>query len=83
MSLASIHKLTADAAARDRLEEVSRLYALETEARSDAQLDSLTSVAIKDRKLQDATFWQRVKFRSRMIRAAAGRAEDKKARKVK
>jgi hypothetical protein len=83
MSLASVHKLTAGAAARDRLEEVSRLYALEAEAASDAQLDSLTDVAIKDRKLQDATFWQRVKFRSRMIRAAAGGAADKKARKVK
>ena len=74
MSLASVHKLTASAALRERLEEVSRLYALQTEAASDAQLDSLTDAAIKELKLQDATFWQRVKFRSRMIRAAAGGA---------
>jgi len=72
MALASIHKLTTGAASLERLEEVSRVYARETEARSDAQLDSLTDAAIKARKLQDATFWQRVKFRSRMIRAAAG-----------
>ena len=72
MSLASIHKLTTGAASRERLEEVSCLYARETEAASDAQLDSLTEAAIKDRKLQEATFWQRVKFRSRMIRAAGG-----------
>lgn len=83
MSLASVHKLTAGAASRARLEQMSRLYARETEATSDAQLDSLTDVAIKALQLQDATFWQRVKFRSRMIRAAAGGAGDKKARKVK
>ena len=72
MALASVHKLTAGAALREKLEEMSRLYARETEAVSDAQLDSLTDAAIKARKLQDATFWQRVKFRSRMIRAAGG-----------
>ena len=81
MSLASVHKLTAGAASRDKLEEMSLLYARESEAASDAQLDSLTDAAIKTLKLQEATFWQRVKFRSRMIRAAAG--GDKKARKVK
>ncbi|MEO9132012.1 MAG: hypothetical protein ABI240_12480 [Sphingomonas sp.] len=89
MPLASVHKLTTGGSSlaaleqRERLEEVSRLYALETEAVSDAQLDSLTDEAIKTLKLQDATFWQRVKFRSRMIRAAAGGDEDKKARKVR
>ena len=89
MSLASIHKLTTGGSPlvaqeqRERLEEVSRLYARESEAASDAQLDSLTDAAIKTLKLQEATFWQRVKFRSRMIRAAAGGVEDKKARKVK
>jgi len=72
MALASVHKLTTGAASLERLEEVSRVYAHEAEATSDAQLDSLTDAAIKARKLQDATFWQRVKFRSRMIRAAAG-----------
>jgi len=90
MSLASIHKLTTGGSPlvaqeqRERLEEVSRLYARETAASSDALLDSLTEAAIRELKLQDATFWQRVKFRSRMIRAAAGgdRTSDKKARKV-
>ena len=78
MSLASVHKITTGGSAliakeqREKLEEMSLLYARESEAVSDAQLDSLTDAAIKARKLQDATFWQKVKFRSRMIRAAAG-----------
>ena len=84
MPLASIHKLTTGPSSRERLEVVSRAYARETEASSDALLDSLTDAAIKELKLQDATFWQRVKFRSRMIRAAARGDQDgdKKARKV-
>jgi hypothetical protein len=84
MSLASVHKLTVGTASRERLELVSRAYARENQASSDALLDSHTDAAIRAFKLQDATFWQRVKFRSRMIRAAAGGepAGDKKARKV-
>jgi hypothetical protein len=83
MSLASVHKLTTGPASRERLEVVSRAYARESQASSDALLDSLTDAAIRALKLQDATFWQRVKFRSRMIRAAAGGEDgDKKARKV-
>jgi hypothetical protein len=84
MSLASVHKLTANDPSRERLEVVSRAYARENEASSDALLDSLTDAAIRSLKLQDATFWQRVKFRSRMIRAATegALAGDKKARKV-
>lgn len=84
MSLASVHKLTTGPSSRERLEVVSRAYARETQASSDALLDSLTDAAIRELKLQDATFWQRVKFRSRMIRAAAGgdQTSDKKARKV-
>jgi hypothetical protein len=56
---------------RDRLEEVSIQFAREPAERSDELLDSLTGEAIKERRLQDATFWQRVKFRSRMLRAIA------------
>ncbi|MDB5703222.1 MAG: hypothetical protein JWN66_338 [Sphingomonas bacterium] len=60
-----------DEDARERLEEVSSQFAREPAESSDALLDSLTSEAIKERRLQDATFWQRVKFRSRMLRAIA------------
>ena len=56
---------------RERLEEVSTQFAREPAERSDDLLDSLTGAAIKERRLQDATFWQRVKFRSRMLRAIA------------
>lgn len=54
---------------RDRLEEISREYAAAPAHISDAALDSLTDEAISQWRLQDGTFWQRVKFRSRMIRA--------------
>jgi hypothetical protein len=54
---------------RDRLEEISRDYAAVPAHISDAELDSLTDEAISQWRLQDGTFWQRVKFRSRMIRA--------------
>jgi hypothetical protein len=54
---------------RDRLEEVSREYAAAPAEVSDAALDALTDEAISQWRLQDGTFWQRVKFRSRMIRA--------------
>jgi len=54
---------------RERLEEVATAYAAEPLASSEEELDSLTSEAIGELRLQDATFWQRVKFRSRMIRA--------------
>ena len=54
---------------RERLEEVATAYAAEPLASSEEELDSLTSEAIAELRLQDATFWQRVKFRARMIRA--------------
>lgn len=54
---------------RDRFEEVSIEFAGGDAEASDAMLDLLTGDAIKEWRMQDATFWQRVKFRSRMLRA--------------
>ncbi|MEN2789093.1 hypothetical protein ABC974_05605 [Sphingomonas oligophenolica] len=54
---------------RERLEEIAAAYAREPLVPSEEELDSLTSEAIGEWRLQDATFWQRVKFRARMIRA--------------
>ena len=54
---------------RERLEEVAVAYAAEPLVASEEELDSLTNEAIGEWRLQDATFWQRVKFRARMIRA--------------
>jgi hypothetical protein len=54
---------------RERLEEIAIAYAAEPLVASEEELDSLTNEAIGEWRLQDATFWQRVKFRARMIRA--------------
>jgi len=54
---------------RERLEEFAAAYAADPLASSEEALDSLTSEAIGEWRMQDATFWQRVKFRARMIRA--------------
>jgi len=55
---------------RDRFDALSAELAAEDAEASDALLDLLSGDAIKERRLQDATFWQRVKFRSRMLRAS-------------
>ena len=62
---------------RDRFDEISAEFAAEDPEASDALLDLLTGDAIKERRLQDATFWQRVKFRSRMLRASDAGAQRK------
>jgi hypothetical protein len=61
----------------DRFDEICGEFAGEDEEESDALLDLLTGDAIKERRLQDATFWQRVKFRSRMLRASDAGAQRK------
>lgn len=60
---------------RDRFDEISGEFASGDAEMSDAMLDQLTGDAIKERRLQDATFWQRVKFRSRMLRAVESGAQ--------
>ena len=61
----------------DRFDEISSEFAGGDADASDAMLDLLTGDAIKERRLQDATFWQRVKFRSRMLRAVESGAQRK------
>ena len=62
---------------RDRFDEISGEFAGGDAETSDAMLDQLTGDAIKERRMQDATFWQRVKFRSRMLRAVESGAKRK------
>jgi hypothetical protein len=62
---------------RDHFDEISGEFAGEDAEASDAMLDQLTGDAIKEWRLQDATFWQRVKFRSRMLRAVESGAQRK------
>lgn len=54
---------------RERFDEIAGEFARDHADVSDALLDLLTGDAIKQWRLQDATFWQRIKFRSRMLRA--------------
>lgn len=61
---------------RERFHELSDQFAGQDEEASDAMLDMLTGDAIKEWRLQDATFWQRVKFRSRMLRASGAGRKD-------
>ena len=56
---------------RKRFDEISEEFARDSAEISDTLLDSLTDEAIRQLRLQEATFWQRVKYRSRMLRAIA------------
>lgn len=52
------------------LERLAGGFAALPAADADAQLDALATQAIARWRLDDATAWQRVKFRARLIRAA-------------
>ena len=56
---------------RKRFDEISSEFARDSAEVSDTVLDLLTDDAIRQLRLQEATFWQRVKYRSRMLRAIA------------
>ncbi|CAN5888961.1 hypothetical protein BH11PSE6_BH11PSE6_13750 [soil metagenome] len=56
---------------RKRFDEISSEFARDSAEVSDTVLDLLTDDAIRQLRLQEATFWQRVKYRSRMLRASA------------
>lgn len=53
------------------LEAVAMRYARTDPDASERELAMLTERAILGWKLEEAAFWQRVKFRSRMLRARA------------
>lgn len=51
------------------LEELAASFALRDRAESEELIESFCCEAIRQWRLKDATFWQRVKFRARMLRA--------------
>ncbi len=54
------------------VEELAREFARQDAATSEALIETLATQAIRQWRLDDATFWQRVKFQARMIRAQNG-----------
>lgn len=52
------------------LEPVAQRFAAIEREEAEAAIDAQVATAIREWRLSDATFWQRVKFRSRMIRTA-------------
>lgn len=59
---------------RADLERIAMDFAAMDAAAAEALIDSLAAQAIAHWRLDDATAWQRVKFRSRMIRATRRQA---------
>lgn len=49
--------------------ELAREFARQDPVTSEALIASLVTQAIQQWRLDDATFWQRVKFQARLIRA--------------
>ena len=54
------------------VEDLARAFAMQDAATSEALIETLATQAIRQWRLDDATFWQRVKFQARMIRAKQG-----------
>jgi hypothetical protein len=52
------------------LAEFAAAFALRSVADTDVLIDALSREAIRQWRLADATFWQRVRFRARRLRAA-------------
>ncbi len=53
------------------VEELAREFAQHDAVTSEALIASMVTQAIQQWRLDDATFWQRVKFQARLIRATA------------
>lgn len=63
--------------ARSDLEALARECASLDAGACEAAIAEHAMLAIRERRIDDAVFWQRVKFRSRMLRAMArGRIDD-------
>ncbi|WP_380783174.1 hypothetical protein [Sphingomonas sp. R86520] len=56
------------------VEDLAREFAKQDVAASEALIEKLATQAIRQWRLDDATFWQRVKFQARMFRAQASSA---------
>ncbi|KQR82205.1 hypothetical protein [Sphingomonas sp. Leaf343] len=50
----------------------ARFFATQDRAAADAVIGALIAEAVANWLLDDATFWQRVRFRSRQLRAQTG-----------
>lgn len=55
------------------LEAAAVRFAAMDRLEADAVIDAHVAVAIREWRIADATLWQRVKFRSRMVRSTDGR----------
>ncbi len=55
------------------VEDLAREFAKQDAATSEALIESLVTQAIRQWRLDDATFWQRVKFQARLVRATTAR----------
>lgn len=51
------------------LDELAASFALRPVDEAEELIESFCAEAVRQWRLQDATFWQRVKFRARMLRA--------------
>lgn len=63
------------------VEDLARAFAAQDAASSEALIETLATQAIRQWRLDDATFWQRVKFQARMIRAQMGSAGNSEGRR--
>lgn len=53
------------------VEDLAREFAKQDAKTSETLIESLVTQAIRQWRLDDATFWQRVKFQARLVRATA------------
>lgn len=63
------------------LEAEALLFARGDRVRAEARLARLAQAAVAAWRLDDAIFWQRVKFRARQVRAVGSRGEAAPERK--
>ena len=63
-----IHYATIQAARPATLEDAAERYAKLDPVEAEATIDAFVAGAIAAWRLEDATYWQRVKFRARLIR---------------
>lgn len=61
------------------LEPLARRFAAMAQDEAEAAIDIQVADAIREWRISDATFWQRIKFRSRMIRTVAAHHPSPKA----
>jgi hypothetical protein len=52
------------------LEVIARRFAAMERDAAEIMIDAQVATAIREWRISDATFWQRIRFRSRMIRTA-------------